>query len=241
MTDAVQPKAQSGGWRAVTGHVAVRALFKSVLINMLAPALLYRLAAPHFAASSLAPLAISGVPPILWLAYSVIRLRAIDFLGLFAAENVVVSMAALVLAHTEQQALIWRSMQNVVLAGIFLASLALAKPLMLHMSRQLSTGNDPAKRADFDLAASGPNAMSVYRALTWGWTAALLLKAAGSYFLAAHLVTTDFLVASPLWDLVSDSVLVTATIFYGRKALAAPVPASPLAASVAAPLAAETV
>ncbi len=61
MTSAVQPK----GWRAVTGHVAVRALFKSVLINMVAPALLYRLAAPHFLASSLLPLAISGIPPIL--------------------------------------------------------------------------------------------------------------------------------------------------------------------------------
>jgi hypothetical protein len=212
MTDAAQPK----GWRAVTGHVAVRALLKSVLINLLAPAVLYRLAAPHFAATSLLPLAISGVPPILWLGYSVIKLRAIDFLGLFAAENVIVSMAALVLAHTEREALVWRSMQNVVLAAIFLASFAFAKPLMFHMSRQLSTGNDPAKRTAFDLAASQPNAMSAYRILTGLWTVALLIKAVGSYFLAAHLSTKDFLVASPLWDLISDSVLVTWTVVYGR-------------------------
>ena len=70
MTAAAQPR----GWRAVTGHVAVRALFKSVLINMVAPALLYRLSAPQFPAHSLLPLAISGIPPILWLAYSVIKL-----------------------------------------------------------------------------------------------------------------------------------------------------------------------
>ena len=218
MTDAARPK----GWRAVSGHVAVRALFKSVLINMLAPAVLYRLATPHFAANSLLPLAISGIPPILWLAYSVIKLGAIDFLGLFAAENVVVSMAALVLAHTERQALVWRSMQNVVLAGIFLASLAFAKPLMFHMSRQLSTGNDPAKRETFDRAASQPNAMGAYRILTWGWTVALLIKAAGGYFLATHLSTKDFLVASPLWDLVSDSVLVSCTVVYGRARLGSP-------------------
>jgi hypothetical protein len=215
MTDA----AQSRGWRAVTSHVAVRALLKSVLINMLAPALLYRLATPHFAANSLLPLAISGVPPIAWLGYSVIKLRAIDFLGLFAAENVVVSMAALVLAHTEREALIWRSMQNVVLAAIFMASLALAKPLMFHMSRQLSTGNDPAKRESFDRAASQPHAMDAYRILTWVWLAALLIKAAGSYFLAAHLSTKDFLVASPLWDLISDSALVTWSVVYGRARL----------------------
>lgn len=230
MTDA-QPK----GWGAVTSHVAVRALFKSALINMAAPALLYRLAAPHFPADSLLPLAISGIPPILWLAYSVVKLRAIDFLGLFAAENVVVSIAALLLADTERGALIGRSMQNVVLAALFLGSLAMARPLMFHMARQLSTGNDPGKRQSFDLAAGRPHALRVYRVLTLGWTAALLIKAAGSYYLAATFVAKDFLVFSPLWDLVSDSVLVTASILYGRKALAARVPEPSLVAPAVAP------
>jgi uncharacterized membrane protein len=221
MTAAAEPK----GWRAVTGHVAVRALFKSVLINMAAPALLYRLAAPLFPADSLAPLAISGIPPILWLAYSVIRLRAIDFLGLFAAENVVVSMAALVLAHSERGALIGRSMQNVILAALFLGSLATARPLVFHMARQLTTGNDPAKRQDFDRAATQAGALQAYRVLTLGWTLALLIKAAGSYWLGATFPAKDFLLFSPLWDLASDSVLVTASILYARKALA-PTPAS---------------
>jgi hypothetical protein len=216
MTDTTRATAGRG----IAGHVAVKALFKSVLINMAAPAILYRLAVPHFAGGSLLPLAISGVPPMLWLTYGLVKLRAIDFLGLFAAENVVVSMVALVLSHCERDALIGRSLQNVILAAIFLTSLAFVRPLMFYMSRQLSTGNDPAKRASFDLVASQPNAMHAYRILTWGWTAALLVKAAGAYVLAAHLGTTDFLVVSPLWDLVSDSALVAWTVFYGRTKLA---------------------
>jgi len=216
MTDA---RTRPARWRAVTDHVAVRALFKSVLINMAAPALLYRLAAPHFAANSLLPLAISSIPPVLWLAYGLIRLRAVDFLGLFAAENVAVTMAALLLAHSERQALIGRSMQNVVLAAIFLASLALARPMAFHMARQLTTGNDPAKRADFDAASAQPGAMATYRVLTMGWIAALLIKAVGSYWLGAHLVAKDYLLASPLWDLVSDSLLVTWSLLYGRARL----------------------
>ena len=220
MTAAPQTK----GWRALTGHVAVRALFKSVLINLLAPAVLYRVAAPYFPANSLLPLAISGIPPILWLAFSVIKLRAIDFLGLFAAENVVVSMGALVLAHTERGALIGRSMQNVFLAALFLASLATARPLMFHMARQLSTGNDPDKRRSFDLAASQPGALRAYQILTVGWTVALLIKAGVSYYLGANFSAKDFLILSPLWDLFSDSVLVTASILYGRKTLATPTP-----------------
>lgn len=201
-------------------HLAVRALMKSVLINMIAPALLYRLSADHFAPHSLAPLAISGIPPILWLAYGVIKLRAIDFLGLFAAENVVVSMAALVLAHSERDTLIGRSMQNVVLAAIFLASLAFARPLVFHMARQLSTGNDPAKREAFDAACATPGALHAYRVLTLGWTLALLIKASGSYQLAAHLPAGSFLIASPLWDLASDSALLTWSLLYGRARLA---------------------
>jgi len=220
MTDAPKP----AGWRGVANHVAVRALGKSVLINMVAPALLYRLAAPHFGSTSLLPLAISSLPPVLWLAYGLIKLRAVDFLGLFAAENVAVSMIALVLAHTEREALIGRSMQNVVLAAIFLASFALAKPMAFHMGRQLTTGNDPAKRADFDATAAQPGAMGAYRVLTAGWIVALLIKAAGSYFLGAHFVAKDYLLASPLWDLVSDSALVTWSILYGRARLTAAVP-----------------
>ena len=207
------------GWRKVTGHVAVRALFKSVLINMIVPGVLYKLSVSHFPATSLLPLAISGVPPILWLAYSVIKLRAIDFLGLFAAENVVVSMAALVLAHNEREALIGRAMQNVILAAIFLVSLAFAKPLVFHMGRQLATGNDPSRRDAFDAAAEQPGALRAYRVLTCGWILALLIKAAGSYYLGGHFSTKDYLIVSPLWDLASDSVLVTWSLLYGKAKL----------------------
>jgi hypothetical protein len=163
---------------------------------------------------------------VLWLAYGLVKLRAIDFLGLFAAENVAVTMAALVLAHTERQALIGRSMQNVVLAAFFLASLALARPMVFHMARQLTTGNDPAKRADFDAAGARPRALAAYRVLTLGWTAALLIKAMGSYFLGAHFTASDYLIASPLWDMASDSLLVTWSILYGRAHLLDETPAA---------------
>ena len=36
----------------------------------------------------------------------------------------------------------------------------------------------------------------------------------------------DILLFSPCWDLASDSILVAASIRYGRKALAAPAPAA---------------
>ena len=223
--------APTAALRRITGHVAVRALGRSVLINMVAPGLLYAAAAPHFARGSLAPLALSGVPPMLWLAYSLLKLRAIDFLGLFAVENVIVRMTALVLAHGERDALAGRAMENIVLAALFAGSLCLAKPMMFHMSRQLSTGNDPAKRRAFEAAAAGPGALAVYRTLTLGWTGALLIKAGGGYLLATHCTTSQYLVFSPLWDLVSDAVLLTGTVAYAKRHLGSPVGATALEAS----------
>ncbi|MGC1303941.1 MAG: hypothetical protein WA840_16365 [Caulobacteraceae bacterium] len=200
----------------MTRHIAVAALAKSVLINMLALAVLYRLAQPHFPTDSLLPLAISGLPPV-WLAYSAATVRAVDWLGLFAAENVAVAMAALLLAHTERQALIGRAMQNLLLAGLFMASLMRRRPLVLHMARQLVTGNDPAKKATFDAAAERPGALHAYRVLTIGWVVAMLIKGAGTYYLGDHLPAKNFLLLSPAWDLVRGGVCAEALYLRSRR------------------------
>jgi len=228
MTDA---PSNGGALRQITQHVAFRALVRSILINLLAPALLYRFASPHFAAGSLIPLAISSLPPVLALTWSLIKLRAVDFLGLFAVENVVCNVAALLLAHTEQGALIGRGLQNVPLALIFAGSLAFRRPLVFYMARQFATGNDPAAGPAFDAAAAAPAALRVYRTMTVVWALALLVKSAGSVLLALHFVARDYLVASPIWDLASDSALVSWTILYGRARLA------PAAEQTPAPLA----
>jgi hypothetical protein len=207
-------------WRLVTQHVAFRALMRSLLINLAGPYLLYRLASTGFHAGSLLPLAISAVPPVLALGYSLIKLKAVDFIGLFSGVNIAFSMLALLLAHTEKGALIGRSLPNVLLAAFFLGSLAIGKPLILYMARQLATGNDPGSGGRFDAAAAQPGATKTYRILTWLWAGALLIKAAGSIDLALTFAAKDYLVLSPLWDLLSDTLLVSGSIVYGRARLA---------------------
>jgi hypothetical protein len=212
--------ASPGRIRGVLRHVAFRALLKSALINMLAPALIYRLLAPHFPTNDLTPLAVATLPPMIALAYSLIRLRAVDFLGLFAVESAVVNIGALLLAHGEREALIGRSLQNLPLALLFLGSLAIAKPMVQFMARQLATGNDPGAAESFDAAARRPAVFKVYQTLTWVWGLALLVKTAGSLWLATSVTTADFLTFSPIWDLTSDGALVTFSILFGRRRLA---------------------
>lgn len=212
----------SGQLERATHHVAYLSLARSLLISMVAPSLIYRFTESHFPAASLWPLALSGLPPALALMYSVFKLRAVDFLGLIAAENVVVDMMALVLSHSEKGALLGRAFENPILAVFFFGSLAIGKPLALSMSRQLSTGNSLAKRTEFDAVASQPNAMSVYRFMTWVWGFSMLGKAVGNVVIAELFVTKQYLVFNPIWSLVTDIALVTWTMLYGRAKLVAP-------------------
>jgi hypothetical protein len=203
----------------VTHNVAFLALLRSILISMVAPSLVYRFASPHWAPDSLIPLALSGVPPALSLAYSVFKQRAIDFLGLFAAEAVIVDMMALIASHSEKGALLGRALENPILAVFFFGSLVFGKPLVLYMSRQLSTGNDPKKRESFDAVATQEHAIRVYRIMTWFWIGALLVKAAGNVILAEAFSTKQYLIFNPIWSLATDGILVTWTMLYGRAKL----------------------
>lgn len=212
----------SGTLERATRHVAFLSLVRSMFISMVAPSILYHYAAPHFAHGSMWPLALSGLPPVLALAYSVFHLKAVEFLGLIAAENVVVDMLALLFAHTEQGALAGRAFENPILAVIFVISIVAGKPLMLSMSRQLSTGNDPEKRIAFDAVATQPHAMRVYRFMTWAWVFAFMVKALGNYLLSQSVSTKDFLLFNPIWSLGTDIVLITWTTLYGHARLVSP-------------------
>jgi hypothetical protein len=209
----------SGKLERATHHVAFFSLFQSALISMVAPSVIYRLGAPHFAAGSLIPLALSGIPPALALAYGIFKLKALDFLGLFAAENVAIDMIALLLSHTEKGALLGRATQNPILALFFFGSLVIGKPLVMSMSRQLSTGNNLAKRAAFDAVACQPHAIQVYKRMTWVWAIALLVKAVGNVIVAELCTTKEYLIFNSIWSLVTDATLVTWTILYGRAKL----------------------
>jgi hypothetical protein len=197
----------------------MKALGRSVFLNVVCSYLFYRLLAPRFPSGSLLPLALSGLPPLFGLAYGLIRQRAIDFIGFFAAEDIAVSMVSLVLAHSEVSALVGRSLQNAVLGVIFLGSLALDKPLVLYISRQFLTGNDPQARGRFDLVVAQPDARRVYRIMTWVWAAAMFAKSAGSVLLALTLAAQNYLVISPIWTYGSDALLVWWSMRYGYRKL----------------------
>ena len=198
---------------------ALRGLARSVFINVVCAYVLYRLLVPHFPSASLVPLAVSGLLPLFGLTYGVVRQRSIDIIGLFAAEDIAVSLVALMLAHTPTSALVGRSLQNAVLGMMFLVSLLIQRPIMLYVARQFVTGNEASGRARFDQMVAQPDAKRTYRMMTLVWSVVLFAKSAVSVVIALTCSPGQYLVLSPVFAYGSDVLLVWWSFHYGYSKL----------------------
>lgn len=198
---------------------ALRGLRHSLVINVLCPYLLYRALAPHFSTQSIVPLGISGMIPLLNLAYIAFRHQSLDVLALFAAEDVIVTLAATLLARTPTALLIGRSSQNAILGLIFLGSLVVGRPLMLYIARQVATGNESAAIARFDQLALRDDVFQVYRFMTAIWAVVLFAKSVVSFAMALFLSTDHYLILSPLVTYGSDVLLILWSFRYGNARL----------------------
>lgn len=204
---------------SVNRAAALRGLARSVFINVICAYFLYRLLEPHFPPGSLLPLAISGLVPLFGLAYGVVRQGSIDIIGLFAAEDIVVSLIALSLAHDATSALVGRSLQNAVLAVLFLGSVLIKRPIMLYVARQFVTGNEASGKSRFDQMAARSDAKRVYRTMTLIWAFALFAKSGVSVVIALTCSTRLYLILSPLFTYGSDVLLIWWSFHYGYSKL----------------------
>jgi hypothetical protein len=198
---------------------ALRDLAISVLFNAVCPYLLYRTLEPRFPAGSLTPLALCSVFPIGTVIAGYWRRRLVDIIGIFALVEVAVALIATAVANTPVAALLGRSLQNVVLSLLFLCSVAIGRPILFYLTRQLIAGKNDAHRARFDRVAGGREGTRVFRTETLVWAMALLVKSAISVVLAVSVSPTNYLLLAPSINYGLDILLVWWSFRYGYKKL----------------------
>jgi len=194
---------------------ALRGLASSLVINVLGTYLVYQFLLERFPSGSHMPLALSGLVPVTDLMYNIVRKQSVDIVGLFAAEEVAVSLVASAVTHSATSLLVGKSMQNAALGVIFLASVIIGRPLMVYIARQFVASGDDVHRARFDRVANHPDGKSVYRTMTLVWAIVLFAKTFVSVLLALSLNTAQFLMYSSLVNYSSDGLLVWWSIRYG--------------------------
>jgi hypothetical protein len=128
----------------------IRSLLPSVILSIACTLIIYNLLRPHFPLTSIIPLLIASLCPIFGNIVSIVRHRQLDIFGVMVLLGIAVSIIGVLLGGGPQLLLIRESFVTGAVGLALLVSLVLPKPLGYYFARQLLTGNDPQKRADFD-------------------------------------------------------------------------------------------
>jgi hypothetical protein len=175
-----------------------RAFVRSIVLNAAVPLALYSLAKSYLAASEFEALAIAALFPILGSIVGIARARHLDLIAILALLGIAISMFGIALGGDPKILLIRESFLTAGLGIACFISLLLPRPLMFYFGRQLATGGDPTRIAEFEAQYQIPAARRVHRLITivWGvvFTSEFVLRVIMVYSLPIPVV----IVVSPI-------------------------------------------
>ncbi len=153
---------------------SVRQLVPSLVLNIAGTVVLYSLLRPRFPASSIIPLLVASLCPVLGNVASITRHRRVDIFGVMVLIGLAVSGIGVLLGGGERLLLLRESFVTGATGLVLLVSLLLPKPLGYYFARQLLTANDPAKAARFAALWPDPAFQRAMRGGTIFWGGLLL-------------------------------------------------------------------
>ncbi|MBV9330606.1 MAG: hypothetical protein JOZ55_03535 [Alphaproteobacteria bacterium] len=236
MSETVVPAAESvvaAEAAAFRPLAAMGSVAFSLFINGFLPFATYKLLAPHFAKDSILPLLYASGFPVLGLVVGLVRTRAVDAIAIFALFGIVYNIATTLLAGEVHLALVLGSTQGFLIAGAFLVSALIDRPIIYFIARQFFAGEDAGARERFELVNKADGRRTVFVA-TMAWAAGIGLLGVAGLILAMTLAPATYLLVNNIVNTVVNVGLVVWTIRFMRTRLMA-VGERLLAASVAAP------
>lgn len=194
---------------------SLKAVGLSIFINGVLPFAVYKILAPHFASGSIMPLLYASAFPLLGFAVGLIRTRAVDAIAAFALFGIFYSIGSTLLAGEVRLALILGSTQAFLIAGLFLVSALIGRPVIFFVSRQFATGNDPAGRERFAAVDKADGGRTFFIA-TMVWAVGIALLGAVSIVLAITLAPATYLLVNNIINTGVNLLLVVWTIRFVR-------------------------
>ncbi len=190
----------------------------SLAINFIGPWLVYSALEPHFPSPSPVPLLASAVVPIVEFAVVLGRKKAIDAIAIISMVQLGVSLVITLLAHSPRLAMAGHALQPGALGAVFLGSVLVGRPLMTPLARQALAGTDPAARIRFDEAAQKARPRRIFQVMSLIWAGALIAQSAAQLAALSVLSTKDYLLVANVLGYAVISVLIWASLRYGRHA-----------------------
>jgi hypothetical protein len=149
-------------------------LAPSLLLSVVCPLIIYVLLRPHFSTTSIIPLLVASLCPVFSNTAGLLKQRQLDAFGILVLLGIIVSVIGSLLGGNPQLLLVRESFVTGTVALVFLISLLAPKPLGYYFARQLLTGNNPRKKADFEALWAYPSFRHGIQGGTIFWSLLLL-------------------------------------------------------------------
>jgi hypothetical protein len=173
----------------------------------------------HHVSSDQRALIIAGLFPTAWIVVQWVRTRRLDPVGAIVLAGFAVGVMVSELLGGNAFVLKVRDSGFTVAFGIAsLVSLLASRPLMFHIGKAMSAGDDERRRAAYDELWDIAEARRVFRIITVCWGVGLIAEASLRILLAAILPTGPFLAVSPALAFASLGGLFAFTTFYSARA-----------------------
>jgi hypothetical protein len=202
------------------GAPSLRAMAPSTVFGALVPLGVYYAVRPHVGGDA-AALAIAGAFPAAWVLFEWVRKRNLDAIGSITLFGFLAGIVVSYVLGGNAFVLKVRDSAFTALFGLTcLLSLTWRRPLMFHLGKALSAGDDGPRRAAYDQLYDLPTAARSFAVITIAWGVGLVLEAALRVVLALVLPTGEFVAISPVIGGVFFAGLFIFTVRYSRWARA---------------------
>ena len=200
------------------GAPSLRAMAPSTVFGAVIPLAVYYVVRRHVSSDATA-LVIAGAFPAAWVVVELARKRTLDAIGSITLFGFLAGIAASYALGGDAFVLKVRDSAFTALFGLVcLASLAWHRPMMFHLGKALSAGDDRDRRAAYDELFTLPTARRTFAIITVVWGLGLLVEAAARVMLAVALPTGEFLAVSPVIGAVFFGGLFIFTLRYSKLA-----------------------
>ncbi|MGN6472523.1 MAG: VC0807 family protein [Mycobacteriales bacterium] len=200
------------------GPPSPRAVAPSVIGGAIVPLTVYFVVRHHVSSDQRA-LVIAGFFPAAWIAVQWIRTRRLDPIGAIVLLGFVVGVAVSEALGGSAFVLKIRDSAFTLAFGVAsLLSLFAPRPLMFHIGKAMSAGDDPRRRAAYDELYEIGEARHVFAVVTIVWGFGLIAEASARILLAMALPTGPFLAVSPVLAFVCFGALGAFTGIYSARA-----------------------
>jgi hypothetical protein len=199
------------------GPPSPRAFVPSVIGGAIVPLTVYYTVRHHVSSDQRA-LIIAGVFPAAWIVWQWVRTRRLDPIGAIVLFGFLVGVGVSELMHGNAFVLKVRDSAFTDTFGVAcLVSLLGNRPMMFHIGKAMSAGEDLRRRAAYDELWEISQARRVFRVITVVWAVGLILEASARIVLAAALSTGVFLALSPVIAFVAFGGLGVFTGVYSAR------------------------